>query len=151
VSRVCRSKGEFRKTQAQGTHRIGEETEEEEEDTESYPFYSFKNGRSQPYKVDVVLNDKPLQMELDTGASLSIISQKIYESLWKKENRPPLKNTNTVLQTYTGEKIKPKGTVENTVSHGKQSIKLPLQVVEGKDPAVLRLGHAHSSSCFCPI
>ncbi|KAK3725271.1 hypothetical protein QZH41_010111, partial [Actinostola sp. cb2023] len=141
VSRACRSKGDASKPQphkSQGTHRMqGEEVNSDEEDAGPYTFYTVRSSRSPPYQVNIELNGKDLQMELDTGASLSIISAKTYETLWGGEDRPPLQNTNIVLQTYTGEKINPKGIIEVSVAYGKQNVKLPLHVVEGKGSALL--------------
>ncbi|KAK3747895.1 hypothetical protein QZH41_001360 [Actinostola sp. cb2023] len=141
LSRACRSKGDASKTQPhkpQGTHRMqGEVGNSDEEDAGPYTFYTVRSSRSPPYQVNIELNGKDLQMELDTGASLSIINAKTYETLWGGEDRSPLQNTNMVLQTYTGEKINPKGIIEVSVAYGKQNVKLPLHVVEGKGPALL--------------
>ena len=109
---------------------------DEGEDSDLYEFYAIGNSRSPPYEIDVVVNGKPLRMEIDTGASLSIIGQEMYDSLWGDNERPTLENTNVVLQTYTGEKLKPKGVAQVRVQ-GKETVKLPLYVMEGRGPALL--------------
>ena len=52
--------------------------------------------------VTVKVDDKDLQMEVDTGASASVLSEQIYGRLWKHEDAPPLCPTLVILRTYTG-------------------------------------------------
>ena len=63
-------------------------------------------GSVAPITVAVKLNGVPITMEVDTGASISIISETQYNDLWK-HNKPPLAKSHTVLRTYTN------GNVEN--------------------------------------
>jgi hypothetical protein len=58
--------------------------------------------------------------------------------LHSEGNVPPLGNTDVILRTYTGEEVKPKGSLEVTASYDGKEFKLPLLVVEGKVPALLR-------------
>ena len=69
--------------------------------------------------VTVKVNDKDLQMEVDTGASASVISEEVYGRLWKREDAPPLRPTTVKLRSYTGEKLALLGSItacERTVS-----------------------------------
>ena len=50
-----------------------------------------------PIKVPVTIDGKEFTMELDTGASVSIISEKLYKQLWPKRR---LENSLIRLQTY---------------------------------------------------
>ena len=78
-----------------------------------------------------------LQMEVDTGASVSLIS----EETWKKsltEQVAPLKSTGIKLRTYTGDNMKVKGEIQVKVDiPDGQQLQLPLVVVEGKGPSLL--------------
>ena len=58
---------------------------------------THSSPKLQPYKTDVEVNGKILQMELDTGASLSLVS----------ENTPDLdaSQSDTVLHSYSDESI----------------------------------------------
>ena len=76
-------------------------------------------------------------MEVDTGASLSLISEKTYLSVWIDNDRPPLQPTNTYLQTYTGERISVLGCIQVEVSHNNQTKQLPLLVVKDQGPNLL--------------
>ena len=69
------------------------------------------------------VNGLPLTMELDTGASLSIISRKTW-----KEILPgvPLEPTDTVLRTYSGESLEVLGQIQVHVRHNGQEADLPL-------------------------
>ncbi len=55
--------------------------------------------------------DESDALELDTGASRTIISEAMYRKLWNK-NPPTLKKTHVNIQTYTGEKLEILGKIE---------------------------------------
>ena len=75
-------------------------------------------------------------MEIDTGASVSIISENTYESVFTA--KPQLCRNNEVeLRTYTGQKIPVVGSCTVTVSHNNQTVQLPLLVVSGNGPNLL--------------
>ena len=45
-------------------------------------------------------------MEVDSGASVSLISKDTYDKLWPSSaTAPPIQKSNVLLQTYTGEKL----------------------------------------------
>ena len=46
-----------------------------EQDEEEYPMYAVTTNKNHPLKVKVNINNVDLQMEVDTGATLSIISK----------------------------------------------------------------------------
>ena len=48
-----------------------------------YPLYCLSDaGRSKPINVEVVVDGKPLTMELDTGAAVSLVSESTYQEYW---------------------------------------------------------------------
>ena len=67
-------------------------------------------------------------IELDTGASVSLISEKRYLLSWTDWGRPPLHHTNKKLKTYTGEPIlrNPSECEDSSL----QCMQLPLLVVK---------------------
>ena len=73
-----------------------------------YPTFTFP-GKGQPIVVTVKINGSKLPMEVDTGASLSIINESTYMSLIAL---PELKLTDVTLHTYTGETIIVLGSLE---------------------------------------
>ena len=74
-------------------------------------------------------------MEVDTGASLSVISEELFNSLFSAGQAPQLVESGIVLCTYTGEEVKPKGSCSVFLlcacSDGVE-YSLPLLVVGGK-------------------
>ena len=68
-----------------------------------------------PLYVEVSLNSAPLSMQVDTGASATIISSSTYSTLW--EVPPPLSETKATLKTYTGEVIPVLGTYMSLTSN----------------------------------
>ena len=143
-------------TNPQGTHLLEEEenTPGGEQGTGAYSLFTLGSKRPAPYKVQLSVNGQTLEMEIDTRASLSVISEKTYNNLVSKNRAPPLEKSGTVLRTYPGEEVKPKGscTVDvcyeggkifkkkifknlNLYRTGKYS--LPLLVVKEEGPALL--------------
>ena len=72
---------------ARQTHQVAAETEQMSEDTaDSYKMFNLQGTQGKPFIVPVQLNGCTLEMEIDTGASLSIISEQTYKSLWSTES-----------------------------------------------------------------
>ena len=82
-------------------------------------------------------NKSKLEMEVDTGAALSVISKSTYDQLWSDESAPPLKPAAAKLKTYTGEQIRVVGAITVEVEHNHQQKRLGLLVVAGKGPSLL--------------
>ena len=81
-----------------------------------------------PYLVMLTVDGKQLQSEVDTGASLSLISEETYKEFLPNMS---LQDTTVNLKTYTGTSLKVLGIMHVTVSYGQQSVKLPLLIIEG--------------------
>ena len=94
-------------------------------------------SQNKPLVVAVKANNCDLEMEVDTGASLSIISEVTYQSLWTAEFKPPLKTTDIKLHTYTKESLQVLGSIEIDMIYKEQSKCLPLVVVGGNEPSLL--------------
>ena len=149
IARVChtaaqqRAPGQIRKPGQQSqrsrtTHHMA--TEEDVSDTsDSYELFTLQAGSSQnkPLLVTVKANNSDLEMEIDTGASLSIISEVAYNSLWAADSKPPLKATNVKLHTYTKESLQVLGLIEIEVVYKEQKRNLPLLIVAGNGPNLM--------------
>ena len=92
---------------------------------------------NQPLIDSLTLNGANLIMEIDTGATRPIISDKTSTQLWRKDLQPSLKPTNAALKTYTGETIKPLGVISVQVEVNKLKQQLDLLVVPGIGPSLL--------------
>ena len=113
------------------THHI--ETDQEVEDC-VYTMFPVSLSRQDPIQITINVDNCPLTMELDTGASLSIISEKVYKTL---PSAPKLQPTSAQLRTYTGESIKVLGYISVKVCHNSQEKCVPLLVVSGEGPSLL--------------
>ena len=67
----------------------------------------FTRGRP-PILLDVILDGKPVQMELDTGASVSVCSYGRFKELWPSGDQL-LHPTDILLRTFSGEKLAVRG------------------------------------------
>ena len=76
-------------------------------------------------------------MQIDTGATVSIISEATYKQLWSHENSPPIEATNMKLSTYSGDMLETVGTVTCTIEYQGQKYQLPLVIVEQEGPTPL--------------
>ena len=85
------------------------------------------------------INKASLEMEVDTGAAASDISEVTYKTLWNRKcnERPPLKHTNVFLRTYTGERLRILGRIAVQVRYQKQEANLSLLVIGGDGPSLL--------------
>ena len=74
-------------------------------------------------------------MEMDTGAAITIASQKVLENELGK--KLVLKPTTIRLKFHDGTLRKPKGVVQVEVNDGSQSLKLPIVVTDGEGPILM--------------
>ena len=143
ISSACRSKGRgggsgpqsHRKQKRHGTKWVSNESGEEDDTTTSEEFHLFNVGErsSKPIVIEVVANGKPLKMEIDTGAALSIISEETKKTVFPNE---PLHDSSIILKTYTGEQIRVMGQLNLRVTYEGQAQPLVLLVVEGDGPSL---------------
>ncbi|XP_048487132.1 uncharacterized protein K02A2.6-like [Plutella xylostella] len=88
-----------------------------------------------PITAELSIDGAKLSMEVDTGASRSIISEETYRKLWQVA--PPLQSTNVKLVTWTREPLKVLGVTHVRVVLGNKEAQCELLVVSGKGPSLL--------------
>ena len=150
LQKVCRKKAADGQGQSHSMHRRGGRRQSTtapkmhsvEEPSSVEPSYSMFAVTTQQHKpgpllVKVMVHDQELQMEVDTGASTSIISEATYCRLWSERNAPQVEPTTLSLQTYTGESLQVVGMTKVKVQLDDQVDELPLVVVSGKGPSLL--------------
>ena len=118
------------------THRVQDEIPTSDSETSSgdeYHLHKLGEQSSNPIEVEVLVNDKKLVMEVDTGAALSIISETT-----RKARFPGLRlhKSNVILKTYTEEPMQVVGNLHVRVHYGSQQAKLVLVVVGGDGPSL---------------
>ena len=73
-----------------------------------------------------------MEMELDTGASLTLINTASYDKITR--NYPArLEHSDAQLRTYTGQLVE----ILGLAKYGKQLLQLPVRVVGGEGPNLL--------------
>ena len=92
---------------------------------------------SNPTYVDILAHRPTLKMELDTGASVSVISEATFHSTWREEEAPILQPSGVKIHTYTGEEINVVGRIQVVVEHNACNKELPLLVVQGEGPSLM--------------
>lgn len=102
---------------------------------ETYTLFYGSSKRVPPILVKVEMEDKPVTMEIDTGAGMSIISQSTVGKLWGDKG-PAIVPTQIQLRTYTGEEVKVLGQIRVKVRHGDTTKHLPLLVVANDGPTL---------------
>ncbi|VDI77812.1 Hypothetical predicted protein [Mytilus galloprovincialis] len=92
------------------------------------------NKSNEEYKVKINVNECEIAMEIDTEASVSIMSEDTYKEYKSKFRIEP---TSAKLRTYMEEQIPIIGRAIDNVNYKKESPKLPLLIVERKGPNLL--------------
>ena len=127
-----RSRNNLHKQPTGGTNHIEPQDADQEEEV-----LTLLCTRAIPMMVTVQLNEAELQMEVDTGASVSLISEATYKKLWSTMHRPQTDASSRKLQTYTGEKLNVLGSITIDVEYQTQRHTLPLLVVAGTGSSLL--------------
>ena len=104
-------------------------SEKEEEPAEFLSNHLGENNNT--IQLTVYIEGKPVLMDLDTGASVSILSSLTWNKLFPGQE---LKRTNTVLKTFSGEQLQPIGCADVSIQYKSQSATLLILVLEGEGP-----------------
>ena len=92
------------------------------------------NRVSQPYQVVLKVNNQPVIMEVDTGAAVTIMSSKSFNSLFP---RATLQETTLRLRTYMAKEMLVLGQKSVNFQYGDYSGSHILYVVKGGGPCLL--------------
>ena len=133
----CHKKGHLAKVCRQKKRESPPVPEQANMVEDEYSMFRVGSGRVKPLYATVTVNGIPLSMEVDTGASVSIISLETFQTIQNGDAILELKESNVRLQTYTGESIGTRGLTQVPVTHHGQTLSLPLTVTEGKGPTLL--------------
>ena len=140
IAKVCRTKARNEGNKmAHKTHQVIEAIEashKEGLEDSTYSLYKMTSRKCDPIMTMVTANGVELKMEVDTGTSVSIISEYTYNKLWT-HNMPPLQETTLKLRTYTGETLQIHGAITVDVTYNAQTDILPLLVVEDTGPSLM--------------
>ena len=138
LAKVCRSKTRStnrpqpeRSQTKKNTHLFSMD-EPEEDDV----LFRMTTPRAPPIQVILNLNGIDIPMEVDTGASLSVMSATTFKATWKTDP-PRLHPSNVHLKTYTGEQLAVCGSINVRVKYQDQTVDLSLTIVDETGPTLL--------------
>ena len=141
LARVCRAKRRTLEMSmpSQNTRKnmfVTGELKQDETDR-MYEMFTLEDQSNEPTRMQVLPNDVPVDIVLDTGASLWIISQMTFNRLKQHDATLTLHPSATRLLTYTGEPIPVVGATNMTVQYGEIAATLSAQVVVGEGPDLM--------------
>lgn len=106
-----------------------------EEDTITSPLFQVTSTRgSPPLLVELVMDEVEVSMELDTGATMSIMPEQLFRQLFPGRDIPV---TSVRLCGYNQDPIPVVGSCDVTVKYKGQTTKVPLLIVGSSGPALL--------------
>ena len=124
LQKVCRSK------QSRPIRKLQKNINNVQDDaTDEYQLLNMTSpGKATPWNVAVDIEGITVSMQLDTGASKSLMSESTFRELWPGKNLSP---SQVRLCSYSGEPILVLGSVDVNVTYKTQCHKVPLIVVKG--------------------
>ena len=145
LAKVCRSK---RRQGDQPQHRARDQgkkanknahhlDQDVSSDEVEYEMFKLSNKGAAPYLLDVFLNDVSVKMELDTGASVSVITTATYRRIQQQAYVAPLQPTETKLRSYSGEYIQVQGITQFKVRYANKELFLSIHVVKEDGPNLM--------------
>ena len=133
--RQKRSKGKFKSKPVGRVQVDGSEEGESESGSDTLcHLRSNQSARVPPIRVEVKLDDCLTTMEVDTGASLSLMSHATVQRLWPGRSLEP---TDVRLLSYSKEPIPVLGCTYVNLDYLGQTGRFPLVIVEGSGPSLL--------------
>ena len=66
----------------------------------THTLFNVATNACKPLQVTIKANNIDLTMEVDTGASMSLISNATFQKLWPAQSCPTLLSSETKLRTY---------------------------------------------------
>ena len=132
-----RKGNDFKKARerTRSTRWVGTDHQESEaSDVEELQLFTVGERASRPLRADVTIDGTPLTMEIDTGAAVSLISERQQKVMFPNAT---LDKSRVELKTYTGERITVAGELKVQVRYGQQKRHLPLIIVAGDGPSLL--------------
>ena len=143
ISTVCKKNIPAEQNVKVVDHTVGETISSDQVDeTVEFELYKMNtDSQAPPVLLPMKLNDSNIYLGLDTGASVTVIS----EQSWKETLKSvPLQATNVVLKTYSGERLDVLGKASVTVEYKNQVAGLLVYVSKGEGPNLMGrnwLGH----------
>ena len=140
IARVCKGKPHQQEANPprEQVEYVGADADSADSDSDDDPVAFRVNAvikdSSSRIMLEPIVAGVRLPMELDTGASVSIVSQ---ETVRKLLPHVKVNRSDVILKTYSGERLKVLGEISAVVEYdGQPKQQLPLIVVEGQGPTL---------------
>ena len=133
---VCRSKPRGNVSRRRGNARNVRHVQEDDDSTEEeLPLHCIGTRKDsvQPLKIRVTVDDRSMDMEVDTGAAVTLMSEATFRKHWPNRR---LSAASCKLCSYSKEPIPVAGTVQVQVAYKSQTFMLPLIIVKGDGPTL---------------
>ena len=118
------------------TPRAASTVQTHQSQVEEYPLFIIGNMETRPVVVTLRLDDRQIDLVVDTGTAVSIISATTYHTLWSEDQAPELLASSVKLRTYTRVVIEVLGAIEVDVCYMDLQERLRLLVVAGDGPSL---------------
>ena len=128
IAKVCHSTNPHKASHRKTRQANWVENEPKHSDSD-LPIHKLSTRGTHPIKVKLQIQGKPVSMEVDTGAAVSVVSEDTYKELFFDL---PLKIASVCLKTFTGEQIPILGEIAVEVCYQQHCHQLSLIVVKGK-------------------
>ena len=108
-------------------------TQEADDEELIYSMFTVETKEDGVMTTTLRFNDISCTLQVDTGAAVSIISEKTMKELWKPSKQPKLLSSSVKLRTFTNELIPVMGRIDVKTDEGKY---IKLYVVRGSVPNI---------------
>ncbi|KAL3208763.1 hypothetical protein MRX96_038845 [Rhipicephalus microplus] len=99
-----------------------------------------------PYMLTVEVCGRPISMELDTGASVSVMAAKAFKRTF---SGVPVEASGVMLRSYSGQLAQVEGQAQVSVRLGDREATLPLYLTKGPSPTLLSWAGTGSRHWVC--
>jgi len=117
------------------THCVQEQPEQKDNSSrDEYSVNAVHDEHSPPFTVTLHINDTPVEMEVNTGAAVSIINEVTFQRLQQSSGAPTLEPVSSKLKTYTGQDIAVLGAAQFSIRYISTQLYLTVHVVPRAGP-----------------
>ena len=96
-----------------------------------YGLFTIEGNSTHPILAKVNINQIPIEMEVNTGASLSLINKATYDLISSQSHIQALQRTDVQLKTYTGKAVCILGMDKVQVNYAELNNQLSVYVADG--------------------
>ena len=141
IARVCRSGGRpvglskptSQPYQGRNTLSV-DDSAEEESAIDNVSVFAVGTPQVRPIVVKIAVNGTTIEMEVDTGAAVSLVSERTWKQI---RGQVKLRKADVVLRAYNHMRLKVLGEAELQVQYGGRRYELLLRVVKEDGPSLI--------------